>query len=50
MHAGLMEQIFSVEVVEGVASINEPLWRGPRRRVERLVRTVPGVKAVTFKD
>lgn len=47
-HVG--EEPFSVDVADGVVTINR--WLGPasRRRIEGLVRTVPGVMAVVFKE
>lgn len=47
-HVG--EEPFSIDVDDGVVRINR--WLGPssRRRIEGLVRTVPGVMAVVFKD
>jgi CBS domain-containing protein len=44
------EEAFSVEVADGVVTINRPLERGLRRRVERLVKAVPGAMAVVFED
>lgn len=44
------EEPFSVDVHEGVVTINR--WLGPasRRRVETLIKVVPGVMAVVFKE
>ncbi|HEX6262677.1 MAG TPA: CBS domain-containing protein [Actinomycetota bacterium] len=47
-HVG--EEPFSVDVAEGVVTINR--WLGPsaRRRIEAFVRAIPGVMAVVFKE
>lgn len=44
------EEPFSLDVVEGVVTVNR--WLGPasRRRVEALIRVVPGVMGVVFKE
>lgn len=47
-HVG--EEPFSVDVVDGVVTINRWLEPSSRRRIEGLVSTVPGVMAVVFKD
>lgn len=47
-HVG--EEPYSIEVVDGVVTINRWLEPATRRRIEALVRAVPGVMAMTCKE
>ncbi|MGH2655558.1 MAG: CBS domain-containing protein [Actinomycetota bacterium] len=44
------EEPFSIDVTEGVVTVNRWMSSGGRRRVEQLIKTVPGALAVVFKE
>lgn len=44
------EEPFSIEVIDGVVTVNRWMERGLRRSLERLIKAVPGAMAVVFKE